>query len=410
MITILNKKNCCGCSACIQICPKRCITMIEDEEGFSYPSVNMQDCIDCHLCEHVCPVLNQGQSHDPLEIYAAKNNDDKIRMDSSSGGIFTVLAEKTIEENGVVFGARFNEKWEVIHDYAETKEGVAAFRGSKYVQSLIGNTYKEAETFLRQGRKVLFSGTPCQIRGLKLFLRKEYDNLLTVDFICHGVPSPKVWKEYLEEIKVHASEKNSVLPRSIMKKKALIESISFRNKRLGWKRYSFSLTLSTTEGSGEKDTVFLSEPLDKNIFLRGFMSNLFLRPSCHACKCREFRSGSDITIADCWGLNKIYPDFDDDKGCSLYIVKNENLSDIMLLLTSLPVKQDFVRTYNRSCYVSDAMPANRSRFFESIKEGGVSKHICNYATFPDKSMKAVLVKILDKISLLSITKTILKKI
>ena len=398
MIIILDKRDCCGCSACAQVCPKRCITMIEDKEGFLYPSVNLHNCVDCHLCEKVCPMLNQGKPHEPEEVYAAKSNDEKVRIDSSSGGIFTVLAEEILAEKGIIFGAKFNEKWEVVHDYTDTKEGIAAFRGSKYVQSSISDTYKKVESFLKQGRKVLFSGTPCQIRGLKLFLRKDYDNLLTVDFICHGVPSPKIWRIYLKETIACKKEK------ATSSHATLIKNISFRDKRLGWKKYSFSLTYFTVGGDGERKLLSFSEPLEKNIFLRGFMSNLFLRPSCHSCKCREFRSGSDITIADCWGLNKIYPDFDDDKGYSLCIVKNKKISSIRNILFTLPIEKDFIYKYNHSCFISDVMPANRTRFFELIEEGKLSKLICSYATFPDRNMKAILVRILNSVGLLPLIK------
>ena len=238
MIHIEEKSKCCGCNACVQRCPKHCIAMREDEEGFLYPIIDESSCINCGLCEKVCPVLNQGEERKPLKVYAAKNRNEEIRMQSSSGGIFTLLAEQIIQEGGVVFGARFDENWDVIHDYTETIDGLASFRGSKYVQSRVGETYKQAESFLKQGRKVMFAGTPCQISGLKLFLCKDYENLLTVDFICHGVPSPGVWRKYLEElIARQGGGKNSVLSHP----NELITHIEFRNKRLGWKKYSFAL-------------------------------------------------------------------------------------------------------------------------------------------------------------------------
>jgi coenzyme F420-reducing hydrogenase beta subunit len=174
--------------------------MQEDMEGFLYPGVNEECCCDCGLCNKVCPIINPLGTRKPLYVYAAKSRDEEIRRQSSSGGIFTLLAERILDENGVVFGARFDGNWEVMHDYVETKEGLGFFRGSKYVQSRIGESYLQAQEFLEKGRKVLFSGTPCQISGLKLFLGKEYDNLLTIDFVCHGVPSPKVWRMYLSQL------------------------------------------------------------------------------------------------------------------------------------------------------------------------------------------------------------------
>jgi coenzyme F420-reducing hydrogenase beta subunit len=174
--------------------------MREDREGFLYPEVDSERCCNCGLCSEVCPVINRREAGKPLYVYAAKSRDEEIRRQSSSGGIFTLLAEKILDENGVVFGARFNENWEVIHDYVETKDELVFFRGSKYVQSRIGESYLQAQQFLEKGRKVLFSGTPCQISGLKFFLGKEYDNLLTVDIVCHGVPSPLVWRMYLNQL------------------------------------------------------------------------------------------------------------------------------------------------------------------------------------------------------------------
>lgn len=327
MIEIKEKKNCCGCNACVQVCPKQCISMKEDREGFLYPEVDKDICVDCHLCEKVCPVLNQGKERKPLKVYAAKNKDEEIRRQSSSGGIFTLLAEQVIDEGGVVFGARFNENWEVVHSYTETKEGLAAFRGSKYVQSRIGDNYKKAEEFLKSGRKVLFSGTPCQIAGLNLYLRKEYENLLTVDFICHGVPSPGVWREYLkEEIARQCDGKNSVLSHPIEKEKIRVKGISFRDKKLGWKKYSFVLTLSVPDGHGVENTVLPSEPLNKNLFLRGFLADLYLRPSCYACPAKCLKSGSDVTIGDFWGIEKVMPEMDDDKGVSVVMMNRDRFN------------------------------------------------------------------------------------
>lgn len=180
-------------------CPLQCIDLVTDKEGFLYPQVDVTRCIDCGKCEKVCPELVEAGERKATGIYAGVNPDDEVRRASSSGGIFTLLAESVLAENGVVFGARFDKDWNVVHDYTESKEGLGTFRGSKYVQSRNGETFKQAERFLKAGRKVLFSGTPCQIMGLKRYLRREYDNLLTVDFVCHGVPSPLVWRKYVEE-------------------------------------------------------------------------------------------------------------------------------------------------------------------------------------------------------------------
>lgn len=304
MIVIAEKCLCCGCSACVQVCPLQCISVFEDNEGFLYPRVDESRCIDCGKCEKACPILHQSAAIKPLRVYAAKNDNEEIRLSSSSGGIFTLLAEATIEKGGVVFGARFDEQWEVIHDYTENKEGVSAFRGSKYVQSRMGNNYSRVETFLKRGRTVLFSGTPCQVAGLKLFLHREYDKLLTVDFVCHGVPSPKVWKRYLAE----RVENNQ------------IRNIDFRSKKEGWKKYNFSLSLSM---DGREDTTLSTSVFYENIYMRAFLADLILRPSCYACSFKSSQSGSDITIGDFWGIENVLPKMDDDKGCSLVLLNNE---------------------------------------------------------------------------------------
>ena len=286
------------------------------------------------------------------------------------------MAEQVIDEGGVVFGARFNDKNTVIHDFIEKKEDLSLFRGSKYVQSRIGNTFREAEEFLKSGRIVLFSGTPCQIAGLKKFLVKPYENLLTVDFICHGVPSPGVWEKYLKEtIVALVCDKNSVSSHSILDKDTLIKSISFRDKSLGWKKYSFVLSLSTTDGSGVENTVLFSEPLDKNYFLKGFLADLYLRPSCHHCRVKSWKSGSDITIADAWGIGDLYPEFDDDKGVSLVILLttkgNQYFDEIRSkrLVNVRSVDEEFVRYHNSAAFISAKPHKKRHKFFRYIQKG-----------------------------------------
>lgn len=333
MISITNKQDCCGCHACASVCAKHSITMQEDNKGFLYPVVNASTCTDCGLCEKVCPVINQSEPRKPLKVYAAKNKNEEIRLKSSSGGIFTPLAENIINEGGVVFGAKFDKDWNVVHSWTDNIDGLADFRGSKYVQSTIGNTYKETKDFLKQGRKVLFSGTPCQIAGLKKYLRKEYDNLLTVEVVCHGVPSPLVWRKYLKEEreKIRAERvdgKNTVS--SSLNDLPVITGISFRDKTHGWKKYGFRLSYATSGAAGnsvsisakDKDRTFL-QPFPDNVFMKGFLKNLYLRPSCYACAARSGKSGSDISIADFWGIQNYYPEFDDDKGIGLILLNSE---------------------------------------------------------------------------------------
>ena len=295
MIRIDRPTDCCGCEACAQRCPKQCIAMHADAEGFLYPRIDTAACIDCGLCEQVCPVLRPAAPRTPTAVYAAKNPDERIRMESSSGGVFTLLAERTIRAGGVVFGARFDEAWEVVHDSTETIEGLAAFRGSKYVQSRIGTSFARAEEFLKQGRQVLFTGTPCQIAGLNRFLRRSYDNLLTVDVVCHGVPSPLVWRRYLDEIGGGG-----------------ISRISMRDKSTGWADYSIRID------ANERNAI--CEPAARNVYMRGFLADLSLRPICHVCPPKSGRSGSDLTLGDFWGIADCAPEIADDKGITLLMV------------------------------------------------------------------------------------------
>lgn len=315
MINIIDKSKCCGCSACVQRCPKQCIALKEDSEGFLYPNVDLDKCIGCNLCEKVCPLINISEKKMPIKVLAVKNRNEEERLNSSSGGVFVALAKYVISHGGVVFGAVFDEKWEVKHTYTENVEGIKAMMGSKYLQSRIENTFSEAEIFLKQGRKVMFSGTPCQIAGLRKFLKKEYKDLLLVDVLCHGVPSPKVWRKYLYETSKRCIQNDNILS-NLSNISSSITSIEFRNKRLkGWKEYCFVMHFNKG--------YTLSKIHFNDSYMRGFLSNIYLRQSCYLCKCKNGVSHSDITIADYWGINILMPEFDDDKGVALVLLNSE---------------------------------------------------------------------------------------
>lgn len=311
MIQIKNKAKCCGCTACANICPQQCISMIEDNEGFLYPSVDASNCIKCNLCERVCPELYPFEAKKPLEVHAARIKEEDILILSSSGGMFWALANKIINMGGVVFGAMFDDEWEVYHNYTDSNKGLTQFQGSKYVQSSIGDSYKKVKSFLKDGRWVLFSGTPCQVAGLNHFLGRRYDNLITADIICHGVPSRKVWRNYLNEIKEKCGYN-----------KVKIERISFRDKRTGWKKYSFVLSILGESKSDEnkKESYTLSSIHLDNDYMKGFSNNYYIRPSCYSCKARLGRSHSDFTLADFWKSEKYMSD--DDKGMSLLLINS----------------------------------------------------------------------------------------
>lgn len=365
MIVIHRNELCCGCAACVQICPRHSITLEGDNEGFLYPKIDINRCIDCGLCEKVCPVLNQNNESEPLLAYAIKNNDENILLKSSSGGVFTLFAEKVIKDGGVVFGAKFNKNWDVIHDYTDTIEGLESFRGSKYVQSSIGESYKQTETFLKEGRMVLFTGTPCQIAGLKKFLGKDYENLLAVDFVCHGVPSPFVWRAYLKEeiARQRAAGENSVLT-----------GISFRDKSEGWKKFSFVLNFSKASAEGEPNTV-LSSAFTDNHYMRTFLSNLSLRPSCYNCPAKAGKSGADITIGDFWGIDRILPNLKSYYGVSLVLINNKKNIDIFHKLKcerEEVIYKDAIKE-NIHYYRSASIPINRKYFFEGVIKNGFER-------------------------------------
>jgi hypothetical protein len=264
-------------------------------------------------------------------------------------------------------------------DYTETIEGIDPFRGSKYTQAIVGNAYKHVEDFLKNGRFVLFSGTPCQIAGLKRYLRKEYSNLLTVDIICHGVPSPKVWDMYLKEtcsklLKSTPDEKIQSVSPIGETYKSCIEAISFRSKITGWKKYSFLLKQNFPTCDGKNTDVFL-ENVQKNIYLRAFLSDMILRPSCYSCPAKAGKSGSDLTLADYWGIYTLVPELDDDKGVSAITANNERGESLMkslgIRLYEAPL-EDLVHK-NPAFAKSTKMPANRNEFFKEDGKGVYEK-------------------------------------
>lgn len=343
--------------------------MQEDDEGFLYPHMDAGACIDCGLCEKVCPILTSYEKRMPIEAIAAINNDDEVRKNSSSGGIFTMLAENVINEGGVVFGARFDDQWQVVIDHTETIDGIADFRGSKYVQAQVLDTYKQCEIFLKAGRLVLYAGTPCQISGLNHFLNKEYSNLLTVDFACHGVPSPKVWRMYIHEVQ-----------RSIS-----LGWSTMRDNSKGWQRYNFLLQYNKDDRCFE-----LTSPIYRNDYMKAFLYDLILRPSCHHCKVKGFSSKSDITIADYWGIWNIVPEMNDDKGTSLVFQHNEKARRYFPHdgLKALVTECEQAIAYNTAIVKSSKSHRNREAFFSDFKAGKDLVKIMRKYTAPSLKTQA----------------------
>ncbi len=367
MIEGLNKTDCTGCHACFCVCPVDAINMDTDEKGFLYPLVNKDICINCGLCQKNCPVINQIKTSNEPVAYAVYNNDEKTRVNSSSGGVFSLLAEKIIDCGGVVYGAVFDENFNVFHQRTDKKSGIEFMRTSKYVQSKIGNTYRLAKKDLDENRTVLFTGTPCQINGLLSFLdNKPYKNLYTQDIICHGVPSSKVWQKYLDYRR--------------KKDKKTITSINFRAKAPSWKGYNINIKYDNGEYMCMRR---------KDYYMLPFIYNFILRDSCYDCKFRTMKRASDLTLADFWGVDKEIPELFDDKGTSFVLVNSKKGQE---LFDGIKSETTYIKTtpetgikHNKPCIDSPKMPDTREDIFKNIDkmsyERLIKKYVVKY-TFP----------------------------
>lgn len=371
-IELVDSDKCVGCAACASVCPTHSIAMKEDKEGFLQPRIDKKTCIGCHKCQKTCPIINkESESKGETKAYAAINKDDSVRAKSSSGGIFHALAKWTIEQKGVVFGARFDDHWEVMHDYAETLKDIAPFMGSKYVQSRIGDTYRQARNFLEQGRWVLFSGTPCQLAGLRAFLGKRYERLIQVDLICHGVPSPLVWRSYLKDFVTDGE----------------ILSISFRDKEEGWLHFQNVTTTTTTT---------IREHQMENPFFRGFLKNIYLRRSCYQCAFKTIHRRADVTLADFWGVQNVCPQMNDNKGTSLvfcHTAKGQQILQTLAPHFSMCVQPiDDAVAHNISMVESVPMSSRRKDFFRAFRMTSSFRYAARYLD-KDRLSKRVVRKI-----------------
>lgn len=308
-ITENNKKYCCGCTACASACPKNCISMVCDSEGFKYPKIDSKLCVDCGVCEKVCPVINSENNAElPEKAYIVRNTNPDIVKNSSSGGAVSAFCEEIIRQNGIVFGAVFDKDFNVKHESAETSSELEKFRGSKYVQSDLGNTYLNIKEQLDTGRKVLFIGAPCQAEGLKSYLRKSYDNLFTVDFVCHGVPSPLVWKKYRELMTTKYGSD--------------IAYTNFREKTYGYHSSNLSLHFANGKKSAENTNT--------DYMLKSFFDGICSRPSCYDCAFRKAKRVSELTVFDCWNITRYVPSVeDDDKGYTAVFVHNDSGAEML---------------------------------------------------------------------------------
>ncbi len=350
MINIDDKKECCGCWACYNACPKHCIEMKEDAEGFRYPAVDTAACIDCGLCEKVCPIINAdtADTPHPQEGLLVQHKDERIRHESTSGGAFTAIASWIIRQGGVVFGAGYRKgTFTVEHQAVEHEEDLAVFRNSKYVQSRIGDTFREVLEYLKQGRWVCFSGTPCQIEGLRAYLRnREYERLVCVDVICRGVPSPLILSKYIGvQQTVIGGEFTNVL---------------FRDKHYGYHYSSFSIY-------NKDKTKDYHKGVDSNAYLRAFFNNLSDRPSCYDCRFKKRYRVSDLTLWDCFPIEKFTKEFD-GKGTTRVLVQSEKGRMVMEAVKSdlsmVGVEPDKLVAGVREMFHSVPMNPRRNEFFK----------------------------------------------
>lgn len=388
---------CSGCRACEQICNKGAITMAENNEGFLYPVIDADLCDNCGLCNKVCPYKNDksDNSFETLAI-ACMNKDDEIRENSSSGGVFFELVKYVIDNKGVVFGCEMFEGVKAIHSYAETIEDCKKYRTSKYVQSDIGYTFKQAKEFLKDDRLVLFTGTPCQIDGLKLFLIKDYDNLICMDVVCHGVPSPKVLRKYILELETKYNSK--------------VVSINFRDKIYGWDRYSVKVNF-------DSGVSYLKQhPKDEYIEL--FLKNINLRPSCFNCSSNGLDRRSDLSLADFWGVRGKYPEMYDGKGTSLVLINSNKGKEIYDSISgqfkSMIVDKEYA-ILNNPCIVKSVKPhAKRTKFFNNL-DNRTFKHLSKYSkpklsVRVKSSIEKCIKLVLTKLKILDFTKKVVKKV
>lgn len=366
---VTQKEKCCGCTACYSVCPKSAIEMKSDEEGFLYPSIRNDLCIECGLCKKVCAFQNDTEikSGFKQEYFAARSKDKETLLSSSSGGVFTSLSDMVLKRGGTIFGVAFDENFHILHSSAKTETKRNRMRGSKYVQSDMKDTFAQVAEILLQGELAMFVGTPCQVAGLKRYLaakRIPMENLLLCDFICHGVSSPLIWREYIRflENKFHGK----------------IKKFKFRSKTHGWKNMETYVYIEREGEKGENVSRIVNR---KYSYINIFSSLMSTRPSCFQCKYTSYNRESDITMADFWNIDSVESKMNDDKGVSTVLVNTEKgkhwfeaVKDTMEVLNV--GKQDCWQPHLEYPCVR---PSNRERFWKLYREKGAAYILEKYA-------------------------------
>lgn len=366
MIDKLSVKDCALCGSCADACPVSAITYETAYKDFSYPKVNPDKCIGCNLCEKVCPVL-AGDTREadtaPLRrAYAAKNPDSAVRQGSSSGGVFWAIAQTVLAYGGYVCGVVFDENFRVHHSISNRTEDVRKMMGSKYAQSDLTGIYKIIRELLGAGELVLFTGCPCQVAALHQFLGKDYENLITVDIICHGVPSNTMLRAYLDyQEKKHRSK---------------IETVCFRDKKHGWHNSSIKI--------GFANRSVYCAPITADAFMKGYFGAIVLKESCYSCAFKNFRAGSDMTMGDFWGAEAVRPELDDNTGLSA-VIANTGKGDAFLHQCGLELWEEQLNTvvrYNRNLIAPTKKNPERDRFYVYAQTNGYAAAIRDLLTEP----------------------------
>ena len=360
MPTLAEKKYCTGCTACASACPKGCITMAADENGFLCPVIDLNRCVECGLCQKACPVVNPLHlPEDMPKAYAAYSKDETVRMQSSSGGIFTEVAKAILNNGGVVYGAAYNARFEVVHTCVDSESELAKLRGAKYAQSDLRGIFAEVKAILDNGQHVLFSGTPCQVGGLKAYLHKDYVNLVTVDFVCHSIPSPMAWREY---VKYRAQQDNSG---------NLPQSIDLRAKTTGWSRYQYSNLFRYADGTEH------AAKSGQSLYMKLFVGDYINRESCANCQFKGYHRASDLTIGDFWGIWDVDPEMDDNKGTSVVLVQSDRGAELLqkladrLVIRSVSLEE--ASRQNQAMLKVSAPATQRQDALALIKEGRIAE-------------------------------------
>lgn len=374
MEKVIDKKLCTGCTACMSVCPVQAIQMENDLDGFKYPIINQEKCVNCSMCKKTCPVLNTKNNYSITNCFVGYNKDTKSKLSkASSGSIFELVANYVLDSNGIVIGAAFDEKNKLKHMAVTKAEDLEKLKGSKYLQSDLEYVFKFIKEKLRDNI-ILFVGTPCQVAGLKAYIKNDFNNLICIDVVCHGVPSPKLFDKFIKEIQDQTGK--------------TVKNYNFRDKRTGWDTYSNTIYFND---NSEKTELQVNNP-----YMKLFLSDVALRESCYNCKFKLGNKYSDITLGDFWGVQKYYPEMYDKNGVSAIIVNTERGKNIFDKIKGnmyyKKCKLEEIVEGNSSLKISGDYPRKRKKFFNNIDNMSITNLVSKYTFNPN-----ILIKVVKKI-------------